>query len=159
MTTIAITGHRGMPRRTELLVDEAIRQEVSRRLGASLVGLTCLADGADTIFSRIVLDSGGSLHIFVPATNYRDELPEDHHATYDALIAQASEVTNLDHSESDSNAHMDASVQMIEQADELFAVWDGKPARGYGGTADVVDVARKRGLPVTVIWPAGSQRD
>jgi hypothetical protein len=54
---------------------------------------------------------------------------------------------------------MDASVQMIEQADELFAVWDGKPARGYGGTADVVDAARKRGLPVTVIWPAGSRRD
>ncbi|WP_198036875.1 hypothetical protein [Nocardia sp. BMG51109] len=48
---------------------------------------------------------------------------------------------------------------MLDDADELFAVWDGKPARGYGGTADVVAVARQRGMPVTVIWPDGAQRD
>ena len=27
---------------------------------------------------------------------------------------------------------------MLDRADRLYAVWDGKPARGYGGTADVV---------------------
>ena len=54
---------------------------------------------------------------------------------------------------------MDASVRMIEEADELLAVWDGKPARGYGGTADVVQAARKRDLPVIVIWPEGAERD
>jgi len=33
---------------------------------------------------------------------------------------------------------MAASAYMIDHADELWAVWDGQPARGYGGTADVV---------------------
>ncbi|MPZ83287.1 MAG: hypothetical protein GEV28_24000 [Actinophytocola sp.] len=37
--------------------------------------------------------------------------------------------------------------------------YSGEPARGYGGTADVVDAARDRGLPVTVIWPEGATRD
>jgi hypothetical protein len=48
---------------------------------------------------------------------------------------------------------------MLDHADRLFAVWDGKPARGYGGTADVVTEARNRGMPVRVIWPDGAQRD
>ena len=41
----------------------------------------------------------------------------------------------------------------------MFAVWDGQPARGYGGTADVVNEAHRRGLPVTIIWPDGANRD
>ena len=48
---------------------------------------------------------------------------------------------------------MEASRAMLARADHLFAVWDGKPARGYGGTADVVAEARQRGVPVTAIWP------
>ncbi len=44
-------------------------------------------------------------------------------------------------------------------ADELWALWDGKPARAYGGTADVVAYARDRGVPVRVIWPDGARRD
>jgi hypothetical protein len=47
---------------------------------------------------------------------------------------------------------------MVDEADELYAVWDGKPARSYGGTADVVAYAREHGTPVRVIWPDGAQR-
>jgi hypothetical protein len=48
---------------------------------------------------------------------------------------------------------------MVDQADKLFAVWDGKPARAYGGTADVVGYARDHGTPVEIIWPTGAARD
>ncbi len=65
----------------------------------------------------------------------------------------------LDHTESDSTAHMDASKRMITQADRLLAVWDGGPARGHGGTADVVSAAREQRLPVIVIWPRGARRE
>ena len=41
----------------------------------------------------------------------------------------------------------------------LVAVWDGQPARGLGGTADVVAYARQRGVPMEVIWPQGATRD
>lgn len=53
---------------------------------------------------------------------------------------------------------MAASVEMLKHADLLFAVWDGLPARGFGGTADVVAHARKAGVPVIVIWPNGAHR-
>lgn len=48
---------------------------------------------------------------------------------------------------------------MVAKADHLFAVWDGKAACGYGGTADVVAEARRVGIPVSVIWPEGASRD
>lgn len=159
MTRLAVSGHRGLSSVTERLVRGALRTEIGGRAGAGLTGLTCLADGADSLFARAVLDLGGSLHVFVPAEKYRDKLPDGHQAEYDALMARAAIVTRLDHVESDSEAHMDASLRMIAEADELIAVWDGKPARGYGGTADVVDAARALGLAVTVIWPAGAERD
>ncbi len=159
MTRLAVTGHREFPPHTQQLVDTALRAEPAKHAGGELVGLSCLADGADALFARAVLDAGGTLVAVVPAEGYRDGLPESHHATYDALMARASDVIRLDHRESGAQAHMDASLRMIEQADELYAVWDGQPARGYGGTADVVDAANDRGVPVTVIWPAAAERE
>jgi hypothetical protein len=160
MTRLAVTGHRGLSEKTTALVDAALRSEIGERAKAGdLVGLSCLADGADALFAKAILDYGGVLHIVVPARKYRDELPKDHHATYDALMAEAAEVVRLDHVESDSGAHMDASLRMLTDTDELLAVWDGQPARAPGGTADVVDAAHSQGVPVTVIWPAGATRD
>ncbi|MGB3440813.1 MAG: hypothetical protein WBA97_18855 [Actinophytocola sp.] len=160
MTRLATTGHRGLSAETATLVDAALREEVSKRAeNGPLVGLSCIADGADALFARAILDHGGTLHVIVPAHRYRDGLPQEHHATYDALIAEAADTIRLDHIESDSKAHMDASLRMLTDADELLAVWDGQPARGYGGTADVVDAARNQGIPVTVVWPRGATRD
>ncbi len=159
MTRLAITGHRGLPSATMQLVDDALRAEIARYADSELVGLSCLADGADALFAQAVLDAGGRLIAVVPAAQYRDGLPESHHPTYDTLFGRASEVIRLEHTESDSTAHMHASQRMIAHADRLLAVWDGKPARGLGGTADVVDAARKRGRSVTVLWPAGAVRD
>ncbi len=55
------------------------------------------------------------------------------------------------------DSHMAASRLMVDEADELFAVWDGEPARAYGGN-DVVAYAREHGTHVRVIWPDGAQR-
>jgi hypothetical protein len=156
---IAITGHRGLPADTERLVDQAIREQVAAYEGRDLVGVSNLADGADQLFAQAVLDAGGQLEVIIPAARYRDGLPESAHAAYDALLSQASSVHRLDRIESTEEAHMEASRAMLDRADRLFAVWDGKPARGYGGTADVVAEARERGIPVTVIWPEGASRE
>jgi len=102
---------------------------------------------------------GRTLEVVVPATRYRDGLPESAHAAYDALLSAASTVDHLSYDESTAEAHMAASKAMLDNADRLFAVWDGEPARAYGGTADVVTEARQRGIPVTVIWPKGASRD
>jgi hypothetical protein len=159
VTRIGITGHRGLNTATTALIDAAIRSTLHDHTDADLVGVTCLADGADTIFAHAVLDQGGTIEVIIPAARYRDGLPADHHATYDKLLAQASAVHRLDAEDSDSKAHLAASQLMIDMVSELLAVWDGKPARGHGGTADVVTAAREQGRTVLVIWPEGSTRD
>jgi len=155
---IAVSGHRGLDDTTTRLVDEGIRAHLATIEG-DLVGLSCLADGADQIFARAVLDAGGKLVAVVPAVKYRDSsLPESAHAEYDDLLARAVDVHRLDHIESTSESHMDASRLMLRAADVLLAVWDGEPARGYGGTADVVYLAREMGLSVARVWPDGASR-
>src|SRR5262249_12496968 len=131
MMRIAITGHRGLPTATERLVDRAIRQQLAAYPGSDLVGISNLADGADQLFARAVLDAGGQLDVIIPAAKYRDGLPEDVYATYDALLSRVTSVHRLDRIESTEDAHMAASQAMLHRADRLFAVWDGKPARGY----------------------------
>lgn len=157
MTGIAVSGHRGLPADTVALVDDAIRQALAGHVSA-ITGLSCLADGADQIFARAIVDLGGALEVVIPARRYREGLPVEAHQEYDALLAEARHVRELEFVESTSESHM-ASRFMLDHADELFAVWDGEPARGYGGTADVVAEARERAVRVHVIWPEGAQRD
>ncbi len=155
---IAISGHRRLPRPTAELVDRAIRGTLAAA-GPGVTGISCLADGADQIFARAVTDLGGGLEAVIPAGRYRDRLPADAHAEYDRLLAAAAAVRRLPFAEPTSESYMAASKLMIDTADELYAVWDGQPARGYGGTADVVAYAREHGKPVHVIWPPGARRD
>ena len=58
---LAITGHRGISEATERLVDTAIRQVLMKQQDGELVGLSCIADGADAIFAQASLDMGGAM--------------------------------------------------------------------------------------------------
>jgi hypothetical protein len=155
---VGITGHRGLPEETAQLVRTAIDGIVNGCAPGDLVGLSCLADGPDAWFAQAVVEHGGRLEVVVPASEYRDSLPQWHHKTYDALLLRASDVHGTGLRESDSRAHMAGSEVLVGLADELVAVWDGLPARGYGGTADVVRYAESCGVPVRVVWPEGARR-
>jgi hypothetical protein len=131
---------------------------VQRQRPDNLVGVSCIADGPDAWFAQAVLDHGGRIEVVIPASQYRESLPKWHHATYDALLQRAVEVHRTGLVESTSEAHMAGSEILIGLVDELVAVWDGQPARGYGGTADVVAYAEGNGVPARVIWPEGATR-
>lgn len=158
MPRIAVSGHRGLSAPTTTLITQAIRAAL-REQRSPVTGLSCLADGADQLFARAVLDAGGKIEAVIPARKYRDGLPATDLAEYDSLLARAATTHQLPFTESNSESHMAASEFMIDRCQELWAIWDGKPARGYGGTADVVTYARDKDVPVRVIWPEGAQRD
>lgn len=156
MTQLAITGHRGLSAELEAEVDRMIRDVVAENEG--VVGVSCLADGADAVFAQAVLDAGGSLVAVLPAAEYRDSLPESYRPVYDQLLARAGKVVQLPFLTPDPEAYMEAGKRMVDESDTLLAVWDGQPGRGHGGTADVVAYARSRGVPVMVLWPEGAIR-
>jgi hypothetical protein len=141
-------------RQVRLLLDEALRGYEA----ADLTGVSCIADGPDSWFAETVLRQGGRLEVVIPAEEYREGLPDSHHPVYDELVRRAADIHRTGMVASDSAAHMAGSEVLVGLVDELLAVWDGQPARGYGGTADVVTYAERHGVPVRVLWPEGVAR-
>ncbi|WP_410609959.1 hypothetical protein [Amycolatopsis sp. lyj-109] len=157
MVRIGITGHSNLTDATAALVAGELR-EILEEQRDDLVGVTCLARGADQVFARVVLELGGTLEVVLPAADYRDrKVKPDNAAEFDSLIANAS-VHTMPLTESNRDAYMAASEHVLSIADKMIAVWDGGPSGGHGGTADVVDAARGRGLDVTVVWPEHAAR-
>lgn len=155
---IGITGHTNLTTATSRLVRKALETELAGH--TDLIGLSCLARGADQIFARVVVDGGGRLEVVLPAADYRErKVKPDNAASFDELIAEASTVHTMPFTESNPDAYLAAGEHILDSADALYAVWDGRPAGGLGGTGDVVQAARERGLPVTVVWPEGAERD
>lgn len=159
MPRIGITGHSNLASATIPLVAEGIRNALAKHQGPDLVGVTCLAKGADQVFAHVVLDLTGQIEVVLPAANYRDrKVKPDNAAEFDALIGKASRVHVMPYSDSNREAYMAASEHVLSAVDAMIAVWDGGPSGGHGGTADVVVAAQERSIPVAVVWPDGAAR-
>ncbi|MFF7191439.1 hypothetical protein ACFZAR_41065 [Streptomyces sp. NPDC008222] len=156
---LGITGHRGLSPKVESQVREQLAKVVADSDPKGLVGISCIADGPDAWFAEAVLAHGGRLEVVVPAVQYRASLLDWHHPVYDELIDRAADVHRTGLRVSTSQAHQAGSEILVGLADRLIAVWDGQPARGFGGTADVVSYARRLGVPVQIVWPEGATRD
>jgi len=61
------------------------------------------------------------------------------------LRGAASDQIQLPYPGPSEEAFFAAGREIVEHCDLLFAVWDGAPARGLGGTADIVAFAMDRG--------------
>jgi hypothetical protein len=157
MTCVGITGHRDLTDITHRLVSAAIATELAGF--RPLHGISSLAEGADQIFAEQVLKAGGVLTAVIPSANYGGSLETSiGKATYRELRARAREVIELPFPSPSEDAYWAAGRRVVSLADVLFAVWDGTPSGGVGGTADVVAFAGERGVPTTVLWPPGSCR-
>lgn len=157
MTRVGITGHQKIPEIAESYARKGIRK-LLEELSGPLTGLSSLAAGADQVFAREILDHNGQLWVVVPSRSYQSTLTGDDLAAYQELLARAASVTELDFSRPGEPAYDAAGRWIVENCDELVAVWDGQPARGLGGTGDVVAYAREVGRVVHIFWPSGVTR-
>lgn len=155
---IGMSGHQDIPPQAIAFVKQGITSVVSR-LTDDLVGVSSLAVGADQLFASIILEHGGRLHIIVPSEGYETTFPEsDDLNRFRLLLKTADRVETLNYPEPSKEAFFAAGHRVVDNSDLLVAVWDGKPAEGRGGTADIVHYARSCGTKVEVIWPPGVAR-
>ncbi|MGE0192445.1 MAG: hypothetical protein AB7T63_10435 [Planctomycetota bacterium] len=169
---VAITGHRELEAERRPQLTSQVRAVLGSVATAAcsavapaepfLSLVTSLAEGADQLVAALALELGYTVHVVLPFTqqDVRQDLAErgDDVEAFDDLLAQATSVVALGGSLDDRpEAYARAGHVLQAHADLLVAVWDGEPARGRGGTADIVAAARQRAVPVLVV-PSRSDR-
>ena len=157
MTTIGVTGHIRLTAATRVTVAAELTRQLAE-LHAPLVGFTSLAPGADQVFAWAVLAAGGEVVFVPPCEEIESTIPEANLAHFRAARSAAYEVVPPPHVNPSEQAFFDAGKYIADHVDLLFAVWDGGPSGGLGGTADIVEVRESSGRPWRRIWPPGSSR-
>jgi hypothetical protein len=121
---------------------------------AKLRILSAAAEGADRILAQEGLAIGSDLQLVLPfgRDEYaRDFSDESSRHEYRDLLQQASAIVELDGDRPcETEAYLAAGELIVEHCDVLIALWDGHPAAGEGGTAEIVRLATKSGR--AVVW-------
>ena len=111
-----------------------------------------LADGADQLAARLALDHGFVLEAILPfpAEVYETDFDDAGDASrFRDLLGRADALLELPGDRENAlDAYVNAGRAMVAHSDVVIALWDGAPARGRGGTAEIVEHALRRGSPV-----------
>jgi hypothetical protein len=158
MPRIGVTGHRKLAdvAAVEAGVDAALAAIEARFPKEPLRVLSSLAEGADRLVARRVLSRPGARLVAVlplPVLDYLAdfESPQSREG-FLALLGEAETVIEMPAADSRTEAYERAGRYVVEQSDVLLAVWDGLPAQGRGGTAEIVAWARDLGKPICRVW-------
>lgn len=138
---VGITGHQDLgSNETIEWTKIALKDAVSNN--TIDLGITCLARGADQMYAEVLLEHQTPYIAIIASKDYEETFKEPSSLkNYKRLLKSALEVKILEHDKASEQAFYDAGKMLVEIADFLIAVWDGKPARGLGGTADIVKYA------------------
>jgi hypothetical protein len=151
---IGITGHQKLeePNRWGW-----VQREIDNILAGTqtpLIGVTSLAIGADQLFAEAVLRHYGTLEVVIPYEGYEQAFTEGHdRGEYFRLLKEAARVEVLQRTGTNEEAYYEAGKRVADSSDFIVAVWNGKPAVGLGGTADIVQYARQIGKMVVHLNP------
>ena len=110
-----------------------------------------LADGADLIAAELALARDHCLQAILPfdRDTYKADLKASDIEQFDRALARAACTLELPGDRDDvTSAYVQAGRATVAHSDLLIAVWDGLPARGRGGTAEIIEHALARGTPI-----------
>ncbi|MFN3591823.1 MAG: hypothetical protein ACK4TG_06520, partial [Thermaurantiacus sp.] len=119
--------------------------------------LSALSDGADSLVAEAAINRGFALDCilpFAPECYVEDFCDAEEQDSFRKLFAAAENRLILPgQRDREAAAYALAGEAIVAQSTLLVAVWDGRPGKGWGGTADVVETAVESGVPVLQISP------
>jgi hypothetical protein len=151
---VGFSGHRQIS--DPLAAGRAIRaalDSLRAEVAGEWIGLSSVAAGGDQAFVRQIGMLGMSWHAILPlprAEFCKDFSPGDW-AEAEQQLAGAEHLRIIQRNAARDDAYLDCGLETVDGADVLMSVWDGQPAHGKGGTADVVAYALSIGKPVLII--------
>jgi hypothetical protein len=151
---VGFSGHRQISHPDSLAkaIVEALLS-LRRQAPGEWLGLSSVAEGGDQLFVEQVRALGMSWHAILPLpkAEFAKDFPPAEWALVEGTLEHAEHVRVITENGTREDAYLDCGMATVDGSDVLLAVWDGEPARGKGGTADVVAYARSLGRPVVLI--------
>jgi hypothetical protein len=152
--TAGITGHQVLGAAADVAWVRAALGRLLREERAT-EGVSALAEGADQLFAEAVCEAGLPLVAVIPCAGYEAAFGSPGALqAFARLRAAAAATVQLPFPAPSEEAFLAAGREVVDRCDLLLAVWDGAPARGLGGTADVVAFARERRRRTIQLHPA-----
>lgn len=155
---IGVTGHRTLENPKPIIagVDKALDTIKTAFNADRMAILSPLAEGADRLVADRALAIGGIKLIAIlpmPIEIYQEDFQSSSsRVEFHDLLQHADAVIELPRTIKREESYRDAGEYLVAHCDVLIAIWDGLPARGPGGTAEVVALARDRNLPMAWIY-------
>jgi hypothetical protein len=153
---IAVCGHRRLddPHRLETSILISVQRIHAAYPGHPYQVYSCLAQGADRLLAgKFIQALPADLTVILPLPEQeylKDFKSEQSIQEYNKLKYLAKAVITPDLVYTRPQAYREANRRLMENCDLLVTVWDGLPARGPGGTAELVKMARLSERPL--LW-------
>jgi hypothetical protein len=145
----------------EALTADSLRElNSASSLSIAFTAISPLAEGADRLVAEAVLSTvGGRIEVPLPmpVVEYKkDFVTPESQQQFDELLLKAVRTSERQHQHGTDDGrliskYLWAGEEVVRRSDILIALWDGKPANGAGGTAQIIELAKKSGKPVFVI--------
>ena len=157
MVKIGVTGHRFLKETNKIIkgVDEALKM-VEKKFGTPFIVVSSLGEGADCLVVHRAQSMREETKLIALLPLRMEDYMEDFSSLVSKvdfinLLETADQLFELDKGDSRTQRYFLAGKQILDQCDVLIAVWDGQKSQGEGGTAEIVALARERGLPLAWI--------
>lgn len=123
-------------------------QEQTRQQDKKMLVYSALAPGADQICIKTALELDIPVEAVIPCAQYEEIFPSTQAlGEYRDLLARCQNIHRLAPQTCSDEAYLDAGHWIVDHCDVLLLVWNGYPAGGRGGTADVASYARASRRP------------
>src|SRR5436309_13984851 len=153
---VGVSGH-------QQIGDEATIEFVSQQLRELLATFQCQAQergqnilvysavalGTDQLFVKIAFEMDIPVELVIPCSQYAEifsttEARDEYHR----LLSRCQDVHRLPFDDCSDNAYLAAGHWIVDHSDMVILVWNGYPAAGKGGTADIASYARLVARPL-----------
>ena len=158
---VGFTGHRQIedPGKISLAIGAAL-DHLRESTPGEWVILSSIAEGGDQLFVQQALQRNLAWHAILPMAH--EEFARDFDATgwskVQAMLKRAEHMQVSSDPEPREDSYLDCGMETVNGSDLLIAVWNGEPARGKGGTAEVIEYARSIGRPIIFIDSVTGER-
>jgi 8-oxo-dGTP pyrophosphatase MutT (NUDIX family) len=152
---LGFSGHQDLGNEaTRAFVAQSLREvlisyrEQAQACNQELLLYAALAPGADQLCITIALEFAIAVEAVIPCAEYDGIFTSAEEVNvYHQLLARCRKIHTLPAEHCSDEAFLEAGHWIVEHADLVLLVWNGYPAGGKGGTADVASYARSMRRP------------